>query len=217
MIDYRTINSFPRFHKLIMMRSLSRNVHHHFLVIFFFLLFTNHSPICLIFSSQIFFFFRINENTRVFITLIFSSFPFFFIQFRLVGPMIDPFSFPKHIQQGMRARLVCTIIQGDPPFTIKWFKNEEPIDPTTLNLGIRSDDFSSDLTFQRLSTRHNGNYTCVVRNDVASASHSASLVVEGNYFMNANLRAINHGCALNYNESQNELMKGSLFWYSNFK
>ncbi|RWS30915.1 down syndrome cell adhesion molecule:-like isoform A [Leptotrombidium deliense] len=96
----------------------------------------------------------------------------------MVGPMIDPFYFPKHIQQGMRARLVCTVIQGDPPFTIRWLKNNEPIEPTTYNLGIRTDEFSSDLSFQRVSTRHNGNYTCIVSNDVASVSHSATLIVD---------------------------------------
>ncbi|RWS17533.1 dscam:-like isoform D [Dinothrombium tinctorium] len=52
------------------------------------------------------------------------------------------------------------------------------MDPTTYNLGIRTDEFSSDLSFQRVSTRHNGNYTCIVSNDVASVSHSATLLVD---------------------------------------
>lgn len=93
--------------------------------------------------------------------------------------MIDPFDFPKSIQEGMRARLVCTVIQGDPPFSFRWIKDEKPLDPLKLNLAVRRDDFSSDLSFPRVLTIHNGNYTCIVNNDVASASHRSSLVVDG--------------------------------------
>ena len=53
------------------------------------------------------------------------------------------------------------------------------LDPSPLSLGVRSDDFSMDLTFSRVTPRHNGNYTCIASNDVASVSHSAILVVDG--------------------------------------
>ncbi|XP_015789765.1 Down syndrome cell adhesion molecule-like protein Dscam2 isoform X2 [Tetranychus urticae] len=94
------------------------------------------------------------------------------------GPMIDPFKFPESIQEGMRARLVCTVIQGDPPFVFQWFKNDELIESPINNIGIRTDEFSSDLTFARVSPRHNGNYTCIVSNSVASDSHTALLNVD---------------------------------------
>lgn len=95
--------------------------------------------------------------------------------------MIVPFEFPKSIQQGMRARLLCSIMQGDPPFTFSWFKDGRKLDPSTLSLGLRSDDYSTDLTFHRLTTKHNGNYSCLVKNDVASISHSATLFLDGSY------------------------------------
>lgn len=79
----------------------------------------------------------------------------------------------------MRARLVCTVIRGDPPFLFQWFKNNELIDLTINNIVTRTDDFSSDLIFNRLTTGHNGNYTCVVSNNLASDSYSASLDVDG--------------------------------------
>lgn len=93
--------------------------------------------------------------------------------------MIDPFDFPKNIRVGMRARLVCSILQGDPPFAFSWTREGRRLEPASLSIGVRSDDFSSDLTFPRLAARHNGNYSCTVKNDVASVSHSALLIVDG--------------------------------------
>lgn len=98
-----------------------------------------------------------------------------------VAPMIVPFEFPRSIQQGMRARLLCSIMQGDAPFYFTWFKDGRKLDPASLTLGLRSDDFSTDLTFTKVTPRHNGNYTCQVKNDVASISYSASLVVDGEW------------------------------------
>lgn len=92
--------------------------------------------------------------------------------------MIEPFHFPRNLQEGMRARLVCTIIQGDPPFLYRWTKNGRPI---LSDLGVvnRDDDFSSDLTFPSINPNHNGNYTCTVSNAAAAVSHTALLVVNG--------------------------------------
>lgn len=103
--------------------------------------------------------------------------------------MIVPFDFPKNIQQGMRVRLLCSIMQGDPPFKFSWLKDGKRLDPSPLSLGVRSDDFSMDLTFSRITPRHNGNYTCLASNEVASVAHSTSLLVQGEYFhLEYNLR-----------------------------
>lgn len=98
-------------------------------------------------------------------------------------PVIDPFTFPKNLQEGMRSRLVCTVIQGDPPFAINWKKDDRPIEPG-LGVIIRNDEFSSDLTFSSVTPRHNGNYTCIVSNAAASVSHTATLVVDGKCLRN---------------------------------
>ncbi|KAG8182320.1 hypothetical protein JTE90_004089 [Oedothorax gibbosus] len=95
----------------------------------------------------------------------------------MVRPVIDPFLFPKNLQEGMRSRLVCTVIQGDPPFVISWKKDERSIEPG-LGVVIRNDEFSSDLTFSSVTPRHNGNYTCIVSNAAASVIHTAMLVVD---------------------------------------
>ncbi|XP_076367083.1 cell adhesion molecule Dscam1-like isoform X2 [Tachypleus tridentatus] len=95
----------------------------------------------------------------------------------MVRPVIDPFSFPRNIQEGMRARLVCTVIKGDPPLSIQWYKDGQPLHQG-LNGKRTKDEFSSDLFFSNVQTHHNGNYTCKVSNAAASVSHSAVLVVD---------------------------------------
>ncbi|XP_064472281.1 cell adhesion molecule Dscam1-like [Ornithodoros turicata] len=94
-----------------------------------------------------------------------------------VRPTLAPFAFPPGLQAGMRARLVCTVTSGDPPFEIGWKKDNGPLAPA-LGIRVQTDAFSSDLTFASVSPRHNGNYSCVVSNAAASASHSTVLVVE---------------------------------------
>lgn len=102
----------------------------------------------------------------------------------------------------MRARLVCTIISGDPPFTIEWLHNGEPIltsqssslssgklhyksddkkteDKQLEGISMKVDEFSADLSFASVTEHHNGNYSCKVSNDVASIEHTTQLKVNG--------------------------------------
>ncbi|KAI1278123.1 Down syndrome cell adhesion molecule-like protein Dscam2 [Halotydeus destructor] len=107
-----------------------------------------------------------------------SGYPIDSITWYKVAPAIEPFSFAKGIRQGQRTRLVCSITQGDAPFEFLWLKDGRRLDPAPMSIGVRSDDFSSDLTFSRVTSRHNGNYTCTVRNDVATVEHSTTLLVD---------------------------------------
>lgn len=125
-----------------------------------------------------------------------TNFNFFFQSQCPAAPVIEQFHFPRHLQLGMRARLVCTVISGDPPFNIRWLHNETAIwtgswfgDSKSKMVGQgqvrltgvagKVDEFSSDLSFQSVSVEHNGNYTCEVHNELASAQHTAQLIVEG--------------------------------------
>ncbi|XP_011345914.1 Down syndrome cell adhesion molecule-like protein Dscam2 isoform X3 [Ooceraea biroi] len=44
-----------------------------------------------------------------------------------VPPTIAPFSFKKDLSEGLRAQVTCMVEKGDPPFTIIWSKDGEPI------------------------------------------------------------------------------------------
>ena len=49
--------------------------------------------------------------------LIFSH-PF---QTSLVKPTIEPFEFPKHLREGQRASVTCTVSSGDLPICLNWY------------------------------------------------------------------------------------------------
>uniref|UniRef100_T1JA71 Down syndrome cell adhesion molecule-like protein Dscam2 n=1 Tax=Strigamia maritima TaxID=126957 RepID=T1JA71_STRMM len=96
----------------------------------------------------------------------------------LVPPKIAPFSFQEELlREGMRARLQCVVSEGDLPLSIKWVKDGGDV-PPTLGVLIRDlDEFSSILTINSVTPRHNGNYTCVVANHVATIHSTAELYV----------------------------------------
>lgn len=118
----------------------------------------------------------------------------------IVAPLISPFSAPPNLREGMRNMLTCSVLEGDPPFQIRWFKSYEtpnginhhliPIESgnqpenqpytTTSRLKVSSNnEFSSTLFFTNVSYEDNGNYTCIISNTVASANHSVNLMVKG--------------------------------------
>ncbi|KAK0162231.1 hypothetical protein PV327_008584 [Microctonus hyperodae] len=118
-----------------------------------------------------------------------------------IPPSIAPFSFNKDLSEGVRAQVACVIEKGDPPFTLIWSKDGEPIatstpsgfgsastttahktnSPNTI-AGLRvtsMDVHSSTIAIDRVTAAHAGNYTCVARNSVAEVSSTAQLVVRG--------------------------------------
>ncbi|XP_071439149.1 cell adhesion molecule Dscam2-like [Hetaerina americana] len=94
-----------------------------------------------------------------------------------VPPRIAPFSFNKDLSEGVRAQVTCVIEKGDPPFTISWLKDSEPI-PSSWGLKIIGiDAHSSTIVLERVTSSHTGNFTCLAKNSVAEVSHTAELVV----------------------------------------
>ena len=102
--------------------------------------------------------------------------------FILDAPEIIPFSFGANtVNQGDFAQLVCIVNRGDEPITITWSLKGDVVssdpDLRTALLGRRT----SMLTIASVNYRHSGTYTCRASNDAGSVTHSAELVVNGNY------------------------------------
>ena len=103
---------------------------------------------------------------------------FFFLE----PPQIIPFTFGKLVTDaGAFAQLTCAVSHGDMPITITWsLKGQElnsgPSIVTTM-VGTRT----SMLIISSVDYSHVGEYTCRASNPAGSVTHSANLVVNGNF------------------------------------
>lgn len=85
-------------------------------------------------------------------------------------PRIEPFVLPSTIQVKQRQTITCTVIRGDPPLQLRWFKDGQLIDQQLKQrLSLRThqlEEYSSALVFDRTRPEHRGNYTCSATNQV---------------------------------------------------
>uniref|UniRef100_A0A7N6A605 Down syndrome cell adhesion molecule a n=1 Tax=Anabas testudineus TaxID=64144 RepID=A0A7N6A605_ANATE len=92
-----------------------------------------------------------------------------------VPPTIQPFEFPR-FSIGQRVFIPCVVMSGDQPVFITWQKDGRPI-PASLGVTIDNIDFTSSLRISNLTLMHNGNYTCIARNQAAAVEHQSQLIV----------------------------------------
>ncbi|XP_023290163.1 Down syndrome cell adhesion molecule-like protein Dscam2 [Orussus abietinus] len=108
----------------------------------------------------------------------------------LVPPRISPFNFEEGVTEGTRTQLMCSAGQGDQPFNITWLMNGRSLPARDAadkseRAGLADNSiqisaftpFSSIMTINNVSARHNGNYTCRISNVAGVAEHSTSLSV----------------------------------------
>ncbi|XP_054712617.1 cell adhesion molecule DSCAM-like [Uloborus diversus] len=95
-------------------------------------------------------------------------------------PTIAKFSFQDNLHEGMRTAVTCIVVAGDGPLSTRWLKDGLPIDEQSLDVKIipAEEGFVTTVTIKTLTHKHNGNYTCLARNEVATGSYSAVLTVK---------------------------------------
>ncbi|KAG7258131.1 hypothetical protein CRUP_034959 [Coryphaenoides rupestris] len=71
-------------------------------------------------------------------------------------------------------------MSGDQPLDITWQKDSRPI-PASLGVTVDNIDFTSSLRISNLTPDHNGNYTCIARNEAAVVEHQSQLIVRGEW------------------------------------
>ncbi|KAK6634651.1 hypothetical protein RUM43_012052 [Polyplax serrata] len=93
-----------------------------------------------------------------------------------VPPRIAPFYFEDSITAGMRTQVMCSVSQGDRPFTINWTKDDRSIDTSGISISDFP-PFSSILSIDNVTSGHTGNYTCQARNKAGQTQYTANLSV----------------------------------------
>ena len=85
------------------------------------------------------------------------------------------------MNEGDYAQIMCVVNRGDEPVSITWSLKGDVVssdpDLKTTQLGRRT----SMLTISSVNYRHSGTYTCRASNQAGSITHSADLVVNGNF------------------------------------
>lgn len=82
---------------------------------------------------------------------------------------------------GTRLKILCSVQEGDPPFTFVWHKNGQKfftsVDENHHKLNVN--EYESELTITKLNENDSGNYTCLVRNSIGSDRQTTMVVVKG--------------------------------------
>lgn len=98
-------------------------------------------------------------------------------------PQIEPFSFnPNGLSGGASVRMLCSVIAGDLPVDITWFKDDVVIVTGGDHRTQRLDETTVILSLSRLSLSDSGNYTCQAVNKAGRAHNSSLLLVKGTFF-----------------------------------
>ena len=81
----------------------------------------------------------------------------------------------------MRASILCSVLSGDPPLQIRWYRDGKDILGDNNNISIVSiTEFVSSLIINRLDRSFAGNYTCVASSKTAgSVNYTARMFVRG--------------------------------------
>ncbi|KAG8201074.1 hypothetical protein JTE90_002747 [Oedothorax gibbosus] len=95
----------------------------------------------------------------------------------LVAPVINPFHFPRNLKEGNRVIIVCSVMDGDPPISLSWYKDGRPFMDDGNMMVESSNEFMSTLYVKRVTYENNGNYTCLATNRAESVNFTAPMVV----------------------------------------
>lgn len=115
-----------------------------------------------------------------------------------VPPVLEPFSFAKSLHRGQRYNIMCTVVRGDLPVSIRWLKDGRALEQQLLaastdqtapelaegaaGIAIKQlDPYSSTLTFASLKSQHRGLYACEATNEAGRANQSSQLVIHGKW------------------------------------
>lgn len=98
------------------------------------------------------------------------------------APVLNTFQFSGQLNLGLRTTVVCSVLQGDPPFHFTYFKDDQPLRLSDTISFKTNDEYTSFLTIKSLSADSNGKYTCKVSNAAGTDEKSDTLNIKGNAY-----------------------------------
>ena len=86
------------------------------------------------------------------------------------------------VNEGIYAQVSCIVQSGDLPISITWSLKGDVISSEPGLMTAQIGQRASILSIESVGYRHSGTYTCTARNDAGTASTSAELKVNGDFF-----------------------------------
>ncbi|XP_025016015.1 Down syndrome cell adhesion molecule-like protein Dscam2 [Tetranychus urticae] len=94
------------------------------------------------------------------------------------SPKVAPFMSIVKPVIGGKTSFTCQSLAGSPPLLITWFKDGQQMNESA-STRIRTNEDSSILIMESISSSHSGNYTCKISNRYGHDSYSSELLIEG--------------------------------------
>lgn len=88
-------------------------------------------------------------------------------------------SFSSNVRSGLSTKILCTVEKGSKPLHFQWKFNGKDIQDSDKAVVISTYDDFSVLNVDPVSSKHSGNYTCVVKNQEGEDSYTVPLIVQG--------------------------------------
>lgn len=133
----------------------------------------------------------------------------------IVAPLISPFAAPPNLREGMRNMLTCSVLEGDSPFQIRWFKTVDgpngvthhliPIESTNSNLNSNSNSNLNSQSENPLIYRPTTSRLKVSSNNEFS---STLFFTNVSYEDNGNYTCIISNTVASANHTVNMMVKG---------
>ncbi|KAK7068699.1 hypothetical protein SK128_024055 [Halocaridina rubra] len=92
-------------------------------------------------------------------------------------PEILPFTFPLEVKEGQPLQVGCTVMAGDDPITLQWYKDEMPLQSSSEFMINSITSRMNMLIIQGATSEHSGMYSCKAFNPVGQTGYSAVLEV----------------------------------------
>lgn len=133
-----------------------------------------------------------------------------------IAPLISPFVSPPNLREGMRSMLTCSILEGDPPYTFHWFKNDEAIFPnfnSNYDLPGKSGlGGSGNNNNGIIISHHSGSSTATARMTVSSTNEFSSTLTinQVSYEDNGNFTCVVTNPAASSNYTVAMVVKGKV-------
>lgn len=86
------------------------------------------------------------------------------------------------VQAGQLLQVSCTVLSGDDPVSLKWYKDNQPLLPSSKFIVNNVVARMSQLILQDVGSEHSGSYTCHAFNSIGEATVSDVLKVKGMIF-----------------------------------